>query len=137
MKAKIELKERMYIPDIVNRLRRFREDYGQGIEPCDDEALNAAIYLIQNMTNLQAALYDPENMDFISELLENYTCFDFKEGLFTSYSKADFCESCPFYDKETDICGGYGRSEYKKWMEKQIAEEKPWKFYLGRDEDDE
>ena len=125
------MEERIYYADIIPLLIKVKDEYREK----DKDKIDAAIYLIKNMTNLQAALYDPANLDFISQYLDDGTCFNFDEARFeeTLDARMNYCESCPFYDKEKQWCKGYDK--YMNWMKKPISEEKPWKFYLGKEEE--
>lgn len=114
--------ERFSIKDIVEGLQSIKErmDECGCSDNKEENAVDAALYFISNMTNLQMALYDARSTECVSDIVSEQLCFDDKLGIIVP-SEFVKCEGCMFdeerIDKDNDC-----PEVFKPWLMKKVIE---------------
>lgn len=110
--------ERFSINEIVEGLQSIKERMdGCGCSDNKEEnAVDAALYFISNMTNLQMALYDARSREYVSDVVSVQLCFDDKLGCIMAGDLVE-CDNCMFNEENKDC-----PEVFKSWLMKKVIE---------------
>lgn len=111
--------------DIIDGLQTVRDRATSCgcLSNMEENSLDAALYLLGNITNLQMALYDKGSLELAAEEVAMHLCFDEKTGTLirTSHSKCTGCMFSPTLDEGAD--GVDCPDKFRPWLCKKITEE--------------
>ena len=107
--------------DGLKEVKRIVTNCGACLNAKEYASIEAAIYFIGNMNNLQRMLYDPANMDKILFDFDHTWCPYDGEILFLEEAQEKGCNNCPFCDSN-DICYSWAdpRSSRQYWERKIV-----------------